>query len=216
MNEDPTNLDSTELPPTESSCSQSGGDAREIGPYRLLEKVGEGGMGEVWLAEQSEPVKRRVALKVIKQGMDTQTGRRPLRGRAAGPEAEMTGENVDTRTDVYSLGVMLYELLVGALPFDSRELRSAGLEGIRKKIREEEPPTPSRRVSTLGDQSTESAKRRNVDRSTLQRELRGDLPGRDRRRERCCGSCQVLRPRRAIMSWRCEPRAYRRDAGYSS
>jgi serine/threonine protein kinase len=71
MNEDPADLESTELPPTESSCPHSGGNNREIGPYRLLEKVGEGGMGEVWLAEQSEPVKRRVALKVIKQGMDT-------------------------------------------------------------------------------------------------------------------------------------------------
>jgi non-specific serine/threonine protein kinase/serine/threonine-protein kinase len=300
MTDDPTNLDSTELPPTASSGPEPGHDIRQIGPYRLLEKVGEGGMGEVWLAEQGEPVKRRVALKVIKQGMDskqvvarfeaerqalammnhpavarvfdagatpqgrpyfameyvqgvpitefcdrhklsnrerlelfmqvcegvqhahqkaiihrdlkpsnvlvmTQDGERipkiidfgvakataqkltektlytQLGVLIGTPEymspeqAEMTGEDVDTRTDVYSLGVMLYELLVGALPFDPRELRSAGLEGIRKKIREEEPPTPSRRVITLGDRSTESANRRSVDRSTLQRELRGDL-----------------------------------------
>jgi non-specific serine/threonine protein kinase/serine/threonine-protein kinase len=273
---------------------------QQIGPYRLLEKLGEGGMGEVWLAEQTEPVKRRVALKVIKQGMDTkqvvarfeaerqalammdhpavakvfdagatpegrpyfamehvhgvpitefcdrhklsnrerlelfiqvcegvqhahqkaiihrdlkptnvlvatQDGKRIPKiidfgvakataqkltektvytqmGVLIGtpeymsPEqAEMTGEDVDTRTDVYSLGVILYELLVGALPFDPKELRSAGFEGLRKKIREEEPPRPSTRLSTLADQSTESAKLRRVDLPTLQRQLRGDL-----------------------------------------
>jgi len=274
--------------------------SRCVGPYRVLQKLGEGGMGEVWLAEQTEPVRRRVALKIIKRGMDTNqviarfeaerqalalmdhpcvarvfdagstaNGRpffameyikgvpitehcdrqklntperlelfqrvcegvqhahqkaiihRDLKpsnvlvtesggertpkiidfgvAKATGqrltektlftelgvligtpeymsPEqAEMTGEDVDTRTDVYSLGVMLYELLTGALPFDSKELREAGFEGIRSKIREEEPSRPSTRVSTLGDRATESAKRRKTDPSTLQRLLRGDL-----------------------------------------
>jgi non-specific serine/threonine protein kinase/serine/threonine-protein kinase len=273
---------------------------QQIGPYRLLEKLGEGGMGEVWLAEQTEPVNRRVALKVIKQGMDTKqvVGRFEAERQAlammdhpavakvfdagATPEgrpyfamehvhgvpitefcdrhklsnrerlelfiqvcegvqhahqkaiihrdlkptnvlvatqdgkrlpkiidfgvakataqkltektvytqmgvligtpeymspeqAEMTGEDVDTRTDVYSLGVILYELLVGALPFDPKELRSGGYEGIRKKIREEEPHKPSTRLSTLGDKSTESARCRRVDLPTLQRQLKGDL-----------------------------------------
>jgi len=271
-----------------------------IGPYRLLQKVGEGGMGEVWEAEQEKPVCRRVALKLIKWGMDTrqvvarfeserqalalmdhpgiakvfdagatETGRpyfvmeyvkgvpinrycdahrltteerlelfmrvcegvqhahqkaiihRDLKpsnvlvteqdgkrqpkiidfgvakataqkltektlftelGVLIGtpeymsPEqAELTGEDVDTRTDVYSLGVILYELLVGALPFDPKELRSSGLEGIRKKIREEEPHRPSTRLSTLGDAATDSARARRVDQPTLRRELRGDL-----------------------------------------
>ena len=61
---------------------------RTIGPYRLLQLVGEGGMGEVWLAEQTHPVRRKVALKVIKAGMDTAPGRHPVRGRAPGARAD--------------------------------------------------------------------------------------------------------------------------------
>jgi non-specific serine/threonine protein kinase/serine/threonine-protein kinase len=296
---DDPELQPTEQPTVKSENRPDAGAAR-IGPYRLLEKIGEGGMGEVWLAEQERPVKRRVALKVIKHGMDTKqvvarfeaerqalammdhpavakifdAGSTP-RGRPyfameyvrgtpitehcdrhkltnrerlelfvqvcegvqhahhkaiihrdlkpsnvlvteqegarlpkiidfgvakataqkltektmftelgvligtpeyMSPEqADLTGENVDTRTDVYALGVILYELLVGALPFDSKELRSAGFDGIRKKIRDEEPPRPSTRLSTLGDASSESAERRRVDLSTLQRQLKGDL-----------------------------------------
>jgi serine/threonine protein kinase/Tfp pilus assembly protein PilF len=300
MNQDrPTGPSAEDLETTDSPAPASG-TPRPVGPYRLLETLGEGGMGEVWLAEQTKPVNRRVALKVIKQGMDTkqvvarfeaerqalammdhpavakvfdagatpegrpyfamehvhgvpiiefcdrhklsnrerlelfiqicegvqhahqkaiihrdlkptnilvatQDGKRipkiidfgvakataqRLTERTVytelgvligtpeymSPEqAEMTGEDVDTRTDVYSLGVILYELLVGALPFDPKELRSGGYEGIRKKIREEEPHKPSTRLSTLGDRSTESAKCRRVDLPTLQRQLRGDL-----------------------------------------
>ena len=73
---------------------EPGGTAAEedigtiIGPYRLLRRLGEGGMGEVFVAEQTEPIRRRVALKVIKPGMDTAPGDRPLRGRAPGPGAD--------------------------------------------------------------------------------------------------------------------------------
>ena len=74
MPDDPTNdpdgFHSTELTPTEAGSSPAD-PARQIGPYRLLERLGEGGMGEVWLAEQSRPVRRRVALKLIKRGMDS-------------------------------------------------------------------------------------------------------------------------------------------------
>ena len=270
-----------------------------VGNYRILQKLGEGGMGEVYEAEQEQPVHRRVALKLIKWGMDTKQviarfeserqalalmnhaniarvfeagateGGRPyfamecVRGVAVteycdthrlttsdrlrlfmqicdgvqhahqrgiihrdikpsnvlvtveesepvpkiidfgvakatahrltertvytelgqwigtpgymSPEqAEMTGLDVDTRTDVYSLGVLLYELLVGALILDSDELRSAGLDEIRRRIREDEPTKPSTRVSQLADSERVSAAR-STDPLTLGRQLRGDL-----------------------------------------
>ncbi|MHC4141143.1 MAG: tetratricopeptide repeat protein [Planctomycetota bacterium] len=90
-------------------------------------------------------------------------------------QVEMTAENVDTRTDIYSLGALLYELLVGTLPYDPTSLRHAALSEIQRIIREDEPPTPSHRLSGLGEKSTECAEHRHVDIRTLVREVRGDL-----------------------------------------
>jgi len=270
------------------------------GKYKLLEELGSGGMGVVYLAEQVEPVQRRVALKIIKLGMDTrqvvarfeterqalavmdhpniarvfdagatETGRpyfvmelargipitdycdrhklstrerldlftgvcqavqhahqkgvihrdlkpsnilvviqddRPVpkiidfgiakatdhrlaqrtlfteQGQLIGtpeymsPEqAEMSGLDVDTRTDIYSLGVILYELLAGALPFDGRKLRSAAFGEIQRIIREIEPPKASTRLSTLKDTKAEIAEKRGTDPGSLVKLLRGDL-----------------------------------------
>ncbi len=268
--------------------------------YKLLEELGSGGMGVVYKAEQIKPVKRNVALKIIKLGMDTkqvvarfeterqalavmdhpniakifdggatETGRpyfvmeivrglpiteycdkhklttrerlellthvcraiqhahqkgvihrdlkpsnilvmvqenKPVpkiidfgiakaiehrltertlfteQGQLIGtpeymsPEqAEMSGLDVDTRTDIYSLGVMLYELLVGVLPFDPETLRSASFGEIQRIIREKEPPKASTRLSSLGDTQTSIAEHRKANPSSLRKELKGDL-----------------------------------------
>ncbi len=287
--------------PGDGGSSPAGGTAGErIGPYRLVRKIGEGGMGEVWIAEQERPIRRTVAFKVIRAGMDcrevvarfeserqaiammdhpniakifdagstpqglpdfvmeyvdgvpigehcdahrlstrdrlrlfmqvcdgvqhahqkaiihrdlkpsnvlvaTHDGRaipkiidfgvakamaQPLTektmhtevGQLIGtpeymsPEqADMSGRNIDTRTDVYSLGVLLYELLAGALPFDAKALWKSGFNAILHTIREVDPPTPSMRLSTLGDVSIDSAKNRGTIPAALTRQLKGDL-----------------------------------------
>jgi eukaryotic-like serine/threonine-protein kinase len=272
-----------------------------IGRYKLLERVGEGGCGVVYVAEQTEPVRRRVALKVIKLGMDTKSvvarfeaerqalammdhpniakvldagtteaGRpyfvmelvrgvriteycdqnnvatmdrldlfvkvchaiqhahqkgiihrdikpsnilvtlhdsvpvpkvidfgiaKATEGRLTdatvytqlhqfigtpaymSPEqAEMSGLDIDTRSDIYSLGVLLYELLTGAPPFDPNELMKQGLDEMRRTLREKEPARPSTRLGTLqANDLTATAKRRSVEVSKLLTQIKGDL-----------------------------------------
>jgi serine/threonine protein kinase len=91
-------------------------------------------------------------------------------------QAEMSGLDIDTRSDIYSLGVLLYELLTGKTPFDPKELMSQGIDAMRKTIREKDPVRPSTKLATLqGDELTTTAKRRSADTAKLLHQLKGDL-----------------------------------------
>ena len=310
-NDKPLSVDGGAAPVEETASMQPAGrrghDLPEhIGPFRIIEIIGQGGMGVVYKAEQRDPVRRVVALKVIKLGMDThdvvarfeaerqalammshpnvarvfeagvteqgrpyfameyvpgipltdycdqnrlttrerldlfisvcqavghahqkgiihrdlkpgnilvsmfdgkpipkvidfgiakaanqaltqktlftQTGALIGTPEYMSPEqAQTSGLDVDTRTDIYSLGVILYELLTGQVPFDSQMLRKAGMDGMARIIRETEPPKPSTRLSLAGHQPSgdsscdEAARKRRSDPRSLLRELRGDL-----------------------------------------
>src|SRR5436190_2489884 len=91
-------------------------------------------------------------------------------------QAELTSLDIDTRSDIYSLGVLLYELLTGKTPIDTTTLAKAGMDEIRRMIREVDPPRPSARVKTLdGNELTTTAKRRHTQATKLPAGLRGDL-----------------------------------------
>jgi serine/threonine protein kinase len=87
-------------------------------------------------------------------------------------QAGQAGEDIDTRSDVYSLGVVLYEPLVGALPLDFRKL---AFDQVLRQLREEDAPRPSTKLRTRGDDSATRAQNRGADPSALTRQLRGDL-----------------------------------------
>ncbi len=146
---------------------------RDIKPSNVLVKIQDG---------QPVPkiidfgIAKAIAQRLTEQTLFTAIGDFIGTPEYMSPEqAEMTELDIDTRTDVYSLGVVLYEMLVGAQPFDGAELRRAGFGEMRRRIREEEPPRPSVRLSGLGHLSTTAAKNRRLEPATLARQLHGDL-----------------------------------------
>ncbi len=147
---------------------------RDIKPSNILISVRETGEGVPKVIDFG--VAKATQMRLTEHTVFTETGQLIGTPEYMSPEqAEMTTQDIDTRSDVYSLGVVLYELLTGAVPFDSKTLRSRGMEEIRRIIREEDPPRPSTKITTRGLAARAAAEARHTDSTELARQLRSEL-----------------------------------------
>jgi serine/threonine protein kinase/Flp pilus assembly protein TadD/WD40 repeat protein len=147
---------------------------RDIKPFNILVT---GSDSEVVPKVIDFGVARALSLPLTERTLYTEQGQLVGTPEYMSPEqVDLDNQDIDTRTDIYSLGVLLYELLTGVLPFDRRTFREGGVEHIRKVLCEQDPNTPSIRLSRSSkEESTELARKRRTDSPTLQRKLRGDL-----------------------------------------
>ncbi len=152
---------------------QKGVIHRDLKPSNILVQIRED-KAEVKIIDFG--IARAVARELTEMTLFTEHGQMVGTPEYMSPEqAEMSNLDIDTRTDVYSLGVVLYEMLIGRLPFDITELRRGGLLEIRRRIRDEEPHKPSTHLTGQGQTTTDVARYRRTDPVGLERLVRGDL-----------------------------------------